>query len=73
MTIQMTRDIIRITLGNAKSRLREHWQRRPDDPGYINASRWLQDMMSLSYRDTPLSDEMIILLDETLGEKSDRS
>jgi hypothetical protein len=70
---QMTRDIIRSTLGNARRRLQQHWLYHPYDPGFRNANKWLRDLMSITYHETDLSDELIVLLDETIGEKSDRS
>lgn len=73
MTITMTRNIIRITLGNARQKLQEHWSHNLTDPGYRNANSWLRDLMSLTYHETDISNELIVLLDETFGEDSDRS
>ena len=73
MTTQMTRNIIRITLGSARRRLQDHWSYCPTDPGFRNANNWLRDLMSMTYHDTDVSNELIVLLDETLGEDSDRS
>jgi hypothetical protein len=61
-------EVFRITLSQARQQLNEYWSGRGDTPGVQNADHFLRDIIRYSTSNKSIRDELVLLLDDVLGE-----